>query len=296
MTANIRTTRILLAGATGMLGQALDREAQARGHAVLGAARRGAAYTVDLANAETIGALIEKTAPDLVINAAAMTDLDQCERELEAAHRVNAEAVGVMAQACARSGISLVQVSADHFFTGDRDRLHDEAAPVQLVNEYARSKFAGEALAMAAPKALVVRTNVTGLRGWPRPTFFEWAVDALRHRKPMVLFGDYFTSTIDTGALARAILDLVDRKASGLINVAAREVASKRQFMEALAQVMGMKLDWAAEGSVRSLSVRRAESLGLDVSRAESLLGYQLPDFRTVIERLVASMETAHAV
>ena len=225
-----------------------------------------------------------------------MTDLDRCERELDAAHRVNAEAVGVMAQACARPGISLVQVSADHFFTGDRDRLHDETAPVHLVNEYARSKFAGEALAMAAPKALVVRTNVTGLRGWPRPTFFEWAVDALRHRKPMVLFGDYFTSTIDTGSLARAILDLVDRKASGLINVAAREVASKRQFMEALAQVMGMKLDWAAEGSVRSLSVRRAESLGLDVSRAESLLGYQLPDFRTVIERLVASMEMAHAV
>jgi dTDP-4-dehydrorhamnose reductase len=296
MTAIIPTTRILLVGATGLLGQALDREAQARGHAVLGAARKGAAYTVDLVDAAATGALIEKTAPDLVINAAAMTDLDQCERELDAAHRVNAEAVGVMAQACARPGISLVQVSADHFFTGDRDRLHDETAPVHLVNEYARSKFAGEALAMTAPKALVVRTNVTGLRGWPRPTFFEWAVDALRHRKPMVLFGDYFTSTIDADSLARAILDLVDRKATGLINVAAREVASKRQFMEALALAMGIKLDWAVEGSVRSLSVHRAESLGLDVSRAESVLGYQLPDLRTVITRLVASMEMAHAV
>ena len=145
-----------------------------------------------------------------------MTDLDQCERELDAAHRVNAEAVGVMAQACARPGISLVQVSADHFFTGDRDRLHDETAPVHLVNEYARSEFAGEALAMTAPRrwwcgqispacaAGRARPSLNG-RSMPCATASRWCCSAI-----------YFTSTIDAGSLARAILDLVDRKASGL--------------------------------------------------------------------------------
>ena len=156
-----------------------------------------------------------------------------------------------------------------------------------------RTKFAGEEFALAFPNALVVRTNMTGRRGWKQPTFFEWAASSLRHRAPMALFDDYFTSTIDAASLAAAVFDLVERKAHGLLNVASRDVASKRSFVEALARALGIDPDWVTVTSVKTLSVPRAESAGLDVSRAEEILGYALPDLGAVVASLAAIQEPA---
>ncbi len=138
-------------------------------------------------NAASVRQALDNACADLVVNAAAMTAIDECERDPGLAYAVNARAVAVMSAHCRSSGAAFVHVSTDHFFSGDRDRRHDEHAPVRLVNEYARTKFAGEAFARTYPDALVLRTNVTGLRDWMgRPTFAEWVFDALRRRAPLV--------------------------------------------------------------------------------------------------------------
>jgi len=274
-----------------MLGQALMRAAKAGGHTAGGVARNGADRVLDLADGGSgIAAVIGQAAPTHVINAAALTDVDACEKDPAAANTINARAVGLIAEACGRGNIRLVHISTDHFFTGDGDRKHDENATVQLVNEYARSKYAGERLALALPDALAVRTNVTGLRDWAgRPTFFEWAADVLQRHAPLSLFEDFYTSTIDADRLAAAVLQLAESKVSGLLNVASREVANKKRFVEALASAMGITLDWATTGKVAALPVKRAESLGLDVTRAEALLGYRLPDVAAVTAALAAA-------
>ena len=283
---------ILVFGATGMLGQAIAAEATRRGRALCGASRHGPDRTIDLARPEGIGRLLDELAPELVINAAAIASIDECERDAASALAVNARAVIAMSEYCRRAGIPLVQVSTDHFFTGDADALHTELAPVALVNAYARTKFLAEGYAGLAPGALILRTNITGLRGWPgRPTFAEWALDALVRRAPLRLFEDFRTSTIDAPSFARALFDLVESGAVGIVNLAARGVASKRRFVQALAQALGVALDWDEPASVASLAVPRAESLGLDVSKAERLLGYALPDTDQVCRNLVSQWE-----
>ena len=279
--------RFLVIGSTGLLGQAVMSETAARGNAAIGAARRGADHTIDLVKGQGIERLIGAARPDVVINAAAITNLDECEKNPGTAYAVNAAAVERIAVGCKQSNARLVHISTDHLFSGDGRARHDERAPVMLVNEYARTKFAGEQFALSSPEALAVRTNFTGPRGWPQPTLFEWARDALRRRAPLVLFDDYFTSTIDISALARALLDLIERKASGLLNVASRDVSSKKEFIEAIGTAMGITPDWAQSRSVADLSVRHAESLGLDVSRAEAILGYSLPSLSAVAAALV---------
>ncbi len=279
---------ILLFGATGMLGQALSVEAARRRRDVIGASRSGPDRAIDLADAGAVAALVTTLRPECVINAAALTDLDECERDPARAYAINARAVAVMAQACRAVRVPLVHVSTDHFFTGDGDRPHAEQDPVTLVNEYARTKFAAEAFAGLAPRALIVRTNVTGMRGWAgRPTFAEWALSALVRRTTLRLFDDFHISTIDAPGFSRALFDLVATDATGVINLAARTVASKRRFVRALARVLGITLDWDEIASVRSLATPRAESGGLDVSRAERLLGYALPDTDEVCRNLV---------
>jgi len=283
---------ILLFGATGMVGQAIAAEAGRRGRAVIGAARHGSDRSIDLCQADAITAAIHAVAPELVINAAAITSLDACEGDPGRAYAVNARAVAVMATACRAAGSGFVQVSTDHFYIGAGSRLHAETDRLTLVNEYARTKYAGEAFAHLAPGALVVRTNVTGMRGWPgQPTFAEWALDALMRRAPLRLFEDYHTSTIDTVDFAQALFDLLASGASGVINLAAGEVASKRRFVQALARSLGIVLDWDEPASVCELATPRAESTGLDVGMAENLLGYRLPRTDEVCRKLVMQWE-----
>lgn len=283
---------ILLFGATGMVGQAIHAEAARRKYALVGAARAGADHAVDLAEPGAAAALLERVGPTLVINAAAIASIEACERDPEGARRVNAQAVAEMACYCRAAAVPLVQISTDHFYSGDGARKHLEGEPVTLLNHYARTKYAGEGLALAAPGALVLRTNVTGFRHWPGdPTFAEWAIDALVDRARLRLFDDYYCSTIDARSLARALFGLVAKRASGTYNVAARTVASKRDFVHALARALGVRLDWDEPASVRTSRTRRAESLGLAVARAERLLGYALPDAATVCRNLVAQYE-----
>jgi dTDP-4-dehydrorhamnose reductase len=283
---------ILLFGATGMLGQAISAEAVRRKEPLIGAARRGAQAKVDLAASGSVEAVLKKLRPTLVINAAAVTNLDQCEREPGRAYEVNARAVAVMSEYCRAAGTRFVQISTDHFFTGDRDRAHAEGEPLCLVNEYARSKYVAECFAGLCPGALILRTNVAGLRGWPgQPTFAEWALAALVARAPLRLFEDFYTSTIDAPSLAQALFDLVELGAQGLIHVAARNVASKRAFVHALARQLDITLDWDEVASVKDLPTPRAESLGLDVSKAERLLGRALPDVSEVCRRLATQWE-----
>ena len=280
---------ILLFGATGMLGQALAAEAARRKQPLIGAARRGASVAVDISDAVALNACLEKFRPDLVVNAAAMTSLDACERDPTRAYAVNARAVATMSEWCRNAAVRMVQISTDHFFTGDRDRRHGESEPICLVNEYARTKYVGEGFAALAPRALTLRTNVTGLRGWDgQATFFEWVMAALTKRTPLALFEDFFTSTIDATTLAVALFDLVERDATGLFNVASSTVASKRRFVHALAREAGVTLDWDKPASVASLPTARAESLGLDVAKAERLLGYRLPDLQQVAINLIS--------
>ena len=288
---------LLIIGSTGTLGQALRRAAAARKMEARGAARNGAEHVLDIADAGAIAALCRAERPELVINCAAMTDLDLCERQPKAAHLINALAAGLIAAASLEVGARCVQVSTDHFFTGDSNKLHDETAPVHLVNEYARSKHAGKSLALDVPGTLAVRTNVTGWRGWPdRPTFLEWAVGALERREAINGFADFFTSTLDADTLANAILDLVAAGATGLFNVAAREAVDKATFIRTLARQLDLSADRISDGSVRALSPPRAESLGLDVRKAEALLGYRLPNANGVIAALENARAKLHSV
>ncbi len=271
----------LIIGSTGLLGQALMKECRARSYDVLGMARNGADWEIDLSEENDFHAVFDATMPTHVVNCAAVIDHDVCESDIEYAYRVNARAVSLMAEAASDMGLHFTQVSTDHFYTGGKFIKHTEAYPVTLVNEYARTKYAGECF---ASRHLVIRTNFTGLRGWKRPTFFEWAVNTLRSGEAMKVFTDYYTSTCDAGTVAKAILDL--RTHNGVFNVASSEVSSKATFIHAIADALGIAFS-AEVGSVRSLRSLRAESCGLDVSKAEEALKRKLPGLETVVRNLV---------
>lgn len=282
---------LVVLGASGLLGQALMREAARRGLKAVGLSR---GTGVDLARVADLGAVLDIHRPSLVINAAALTNLEHCAREPEAAWALHARLPGLLAGWAGARGVPWVQVSTDHYFRGEENTLHDEHAPVVLLNEYARSKHAGEAAALTSALALVARTNIVGRRGWPGlPSFAEWAVGALRAGKPFAGYTDAWASSMEAGQCAAALLDLAGAGARGLVNVAARESTSKARFISDLAAAMALDASCLQPQPrpKNGATLARANAMGLDVRKAESLLGRKLPSAHDVAAALATAFE-----
>lgn len=141
--------RILLTGANGQLGQALQASLAPLG-TVLPATRDGrlpggrTAEVADLSRPETLPALVARLSPDRVVNAAAYTAVDRAEDEAGLAFRVNAEAPGALSRACAAAGIPLLHFSTDYVFDGRAQCPLREDDPTGPLGVYGASKLAGE--------------------------------------------------------------------------------------------------------------------------------------------------------
>ena len=284
--------RVLVLGATGMLGQALMIEARRRGINAIGVARSGADISLDIADAIHLKKTLEQLRPEVIINTIAITNILACEKKPCLAYFVNARSVSMLAEYARENGAYLIQISTDHYYTNDRDSRHAETSPVRLINEYTRTKFAGENFALTCPRALVVRTNIVGFRHKHKkdqPTFAEWVIQTLKNGLPIILFDDFFTSSIHVAQLSTALFDILDKHPYGVLNLASRDVFNKKVFIEAIASCLGYSLSYARTGSVlESADVPRAESLGLDVTKAENILGYRLPTMMEVVDSLIS--------
>lgn len=285
--------KILLCGATGLLGSAILKQAAHRPEIeVIALARKGVEANCDLTNYNQLETLFGQLTPDVVINAAANVDHAACESDPGAAYAVNARAVAFLAGLCRSADAYLLHVSTDHYYRGDGDLKHSEGAAVVLLNEYARTKYAGEAFALTVARSCVIRTNVVGFRNWEKPTFVEWVVQTLEKGESLTAFHDYYTSSLDAGTLAGALLNLAAIRSAGLLNVASSEVASKEKFIRSLADRLGFNQKLIKTGSLKdsALVPKRADSLGLDVSNAEKILG-RLPGLDQVIDNLVTEYQ-----
>lgn len=282
------TQKALVIGASGMAGQAFMHQLLVNNYDPIGISRNGPDICIDIAGQQNnLREQILALKPNIIINCAAIVSLSSCEENPKIAKNINSDLPGFVAECASDAGAKFVQISTDHFYTGDEDLPHSEDHPLTIVNNYAATKRLGELNALNNQEALVIRTNITGARGnLTNPTFIEWLISSIKNRNNIQLFTDFFTSTLDTTNFAKIVLKSSILTSSGVLNVASSTVASKKTFALEVANQLGVKLDWAQDSSVRSLSICRAESLGLDCSKAEKLIGSALPDLCEVSQSL----------
>ena len=141
--------RILLLGGNGQLGTELQRSLAPLGALTIGTRNGQLAdgtpcEAADFDVPDALAALVEGSGADVVVNAAAYTQVDKAEQEPDAAFRANAHAPGALAQACARTGARLVHYSTDYVFDGGGTRPYREDDPTSPLGVYGHSKRAGE--------------------------------------------------------------------------------------------------------------------------------------------------------
>jgi dTDP-4-dehydrorhamnose reductase len=152
---NVLKQTVLITGAGGQLGRELVLTAPSKVVCVA-VDRQG----LDIGDGEAVTSLLEKTRPQLLINAAAYTAVDRAESEPENAQRVNTRGPANLAAACAAQGVRLIHLSTDFVFDGNATEAYQPDAPCSPMSEYGRGKLAGEkAVYDALPEALIVRTG-----------------------------------------------------------------------------------------------------------------------------------------
>ena len=146
--------KILLTGNDGQVGFALHKKLVSVGEVI--ATNRN---ELNLENPDAIRTYIEKIKPDIIINAAAYTDVDKAETEIELAHKVNAEAPGVLAEKASKLDIPIIHFSTDYVFDGLKNEPYVETDQANPQSIYGKTKCKGEEAVRNHTKHIILRTS-----------------------------------------------------------------------------------------------------------------------------------------
>lgn len=197
---------ILVFGGNGQLGRELLRAAAERDCALQALARTEA----DIADAAAVAAALERWTPDLIVNAAAYTNVDGAESHEAEARRGNELGPAVLAAACATADIPLIHISTDYVFDGGKDGAYRESDPVHPINAYGRSKAAGEdAVRCALDRHVILRT--AWLYSEFGRNFLKTIVRLAQTRDELRIVADQYGSPTSARELAEAILHIAPR-------------------------------------------------------------------------------------
>ena len=237
--------KILLMGCNGLLGQNLLRARPAGAWEIHGVGKEPEAVlpeplasyrSADIGKRDELEAVARAVDPDWIFNAAAVTDVDLCEREPALAGLINRDTVGWMAA----FGKPLVHVSTDYVFDGEAGP-YSEDAPTRPLSVYGSTKLESEALALSAPLSLVVRTMTLWGKGKGRKTsFVDFVRNSLAAGKTIRIVTDQFGNPTLAEDLALAIWKLVEGGRSGIYHVAGSEWNSRFEWARAIAAHYGL--------------------------------------------------------
>ena len=201
--------KIIVLGAGGRLGAALVREFRPKYDVT------GFDHTqLDLSNLEDLREKVGATTFDVLINAAAFTNVDACETERDRAFLINAEATGVLAEICNEKDAKLIHFSTDYVFDGEKRAPYTEEDQANPISAYGESKLVGEQNVLAAEdRHLVVR--VSWVFGPDRPSFIDAMIKRAQQDEKIDAISDKFSTPTYTHDIARMLPQFFGRDVAG---------------------------------------------------------------------------------
>lgn len=250
---------------------------------------------LDITDAEAVNAWVDTHAVRLIVNCAAYTNVDRAESDESTALRINAGAVGTLADAMKRVGGTLIHFSTDYVFGGNRNNTPcDEQEAANPIGAYGRTKLAGEQAA-ARCRHLVFRTS--WLYSEYGKNFLLTMLRLTAEKSEVRVVFDQVGTPTYAGDLARAIFTLVENgdylKHEGLFHIANEGVCSWYDFAHEIAYQSGhtaCRILPCHSNEYPSPVTRPAYSV-LDKSRFKRTFGQQIPHWSDALRRCLKNME-----
>jgi dTDP-4-dehydrorhamnose reductase len=281
----------MIIGTNGRLGAALARE-YSRDLEVRAFERK----QLDLAKLGRVRSVLSGTEFDLLINCAALTNVDYCESHRDEAFLVNAQAPRLLAEICAEKSAKFVHISTDYVFDGKQDTPYIEADPPSPLSVYAESKLAGEREVLAASQDnLVVR--LSWVFGPDKPSFMDQIIERARENETVAAVADKFSCpsyTLDVANWLRLALDNEAREILHLCNSGACSWQEWAQYAIDVCRNRGLPLKAQRVGAVsladmKNFVARRPVHTVLSSAKFTALTGVQPRHWREAVAEYISA-------
>ena len=285
--------KILITGSNGLLGQKLLHKLRQDFSVELIATSKGEnrvsikeGYTyfdLDITNNDAVAKFISIEKPQVVINTAAMTNVDLCEDENKDCDALNVEAVRYLADACVKVDAHLIQISTDFIFDGENGPYKEEDKPNPL-SYYGLSKLKSEQLLQEhAVKWTVLRTIIVFGVGenLSKGNIVLWAKGALAKGDPLNIIDDQFRAPTLAEDLADICILAAKKKAFGIFNASGKDIMSIYEIVERIAKHYGNSIENLNKISTATLKQKagRPPKTGFILDKSRKELGYNPHSF-----------------
>ena len=297
--------RVLITGSNGLLGQKLLHKLRQDSSVELFATSKGenrvseqngyAYFNLDITDEKQVAELIANKKPDVVINTAAMTNVDLCEDEKQDCDALNVNAVQYLADACEKIDAHLIQISTDFIFDGEDGPYTEEDEPNPL-SYYGLSKLKSEnILKQSNCNWTILRTIIVFGVGenLSKSNIVLWAKGALAKCEPLNIIDDQFRAPTLAEDLADACILAAKKKAYGIFNASGKDIMSIYEIVERIAKHYGdttENLNKISTATLNQIAVRPPKT-GFILNKARKILGYNPHSFEECLTILDEQLE-----
>ena len=283
-------TAILITGASGQLGMSLKRIFNSKYEIISTTGNNnptGSSMYLDVTNPMLFKEVVETTNPDLVINLAALTNVEFCEKNPELAYSIN---IGGMDNLVNAFKGPIIHVSTDYVFDGE-DGPYKEEDTTNPLNVYGLSKLESEKLLLDhSENSLVIRSNVLyDYSSKSEASFLNWVVDSLTQEKEINVVEDQWNNPTWTGSLAVVIDRAIDTQLTGLAHWGDGDLVSRFDFANKIADVFNLKKSLIKPILTSELNqtAKRPLKSGLKSDYAQNILNLEPPTIKECLETIV---------
>ena len=292
--------KILVTGSNGLLGQKIINQLKNRKDIDLIATSKGENrriiqdfkyYPLDITSKEEVEEIMNNLKPDVVINTAAMTNVDACEDDQENCWKINVNAVEYLLQNSKKHGTHLIHLSTDFVYDGEEGPYEEKDKPNPL-SYYAKSKLASEKLInesnyrnTAIARTIIVFGNGDNLS---RGNLILWAKGALEKQSPINVVDDQFRSPTLAEDLAAGCILIADKDATGLYHLSGPKTYSILEIVERIGKFYNLSTDCVTSIKTATLNqkAKRPPRTGFIIDKAKNELGYNPRDLEEALSFL----------
>lgn len=184
--------------------------------------------------------LIYKAEPEIIINGAAVTNVDLCEKDKNLAQAINTNLVDNLVKASAIKGYHLITFSTDYIFDGKSGPYTEDAIP-NPINYYGKTKLAAENLITTSNiKYTIIRTNVVyGFSSFRKFSFIDWVYGILSINQPIEVIDGQWGNPTFADDIARAVQKIIEKDRTGIYNIAGPDYLNRYEIALKVAEVYG---------------------------------------------------------
>jgi len=284
--------RILVTGSNGLLGQKLTERLQKDQavHLIATAKRdsalniqRGEFHRLDITDGKAVNDIVMRTRPEVIINTAAMTQVDQCELDHEGCWKNNVTSVENLVHSCSQHNVHLVHISTDFIFDGTRELLDENATPGP-VNFYGESKLAAENLIIKSKISwCIVRTVlVFGVTSdMSRSNIVLWVKNSLEQGKNIQVVNDQWRTPTLAEDLAAGCHLAAIKNAQGIYHISGKDYMSVYEIAVRTADFFHLDKSLMKDTSSAKFiqPAKRPMKTGFIIDKAKNTLGYEPHSF-----------------